>query len=128
MPATALHPFGFDCEFNHTGNVLSSWTKGDRLVIMFSERHSDRAGIRENVLSACQLFDRGTVSFVGDETPLDYLETWEPERIEGASSELFAKHGNDDGVLTELQKKPPLWFGGFRFGKALRLLRPTLRV
>ncbi len=131
MAMLDLRPFGLQRDVELQGTVAESWTEGKRLVFLFGENHMDREMIGRNLLSACTLgqsWGFGWGARVSKE-PTDGTRRsrWGQDWIKEKSKRLFEEHRDDCGVISHLRQQPS-WYGDFRFGKTLKLLRQSLEV
>src|SRR5436190_8886151 len=128
MATIDLRPFGFDCNVAVHGTIKESWSGGNRLVFLFGENHREMEMKRCYVVNACKLVDAGVVGCAGTEIPMAHLDGQSAEFIRLRSLELFDEQKTDEGVITQLSKTQPWWYGGFEFGNTLKVLRPSLPV
>lgn len=110
---------------SHNGDIDSGC-----IILLFGENHKDKRMIDLNVLNACKLFDNGLLHCAGVEEPeIDFAGRGMDDWVEQQSRELLDEYGDDCKVLGFLQTVVgERRFGTFRFGKSLRLLRPSLLV
>jgi hypothetical protein len=109
------------------GTVISYNLTGKRLLLLFSERHTIRVGVKAHLLNALQLFDVGVISCVG-------VEGWKDPTCPVPCDlilELFhrhkVQHGDNEEAIIEglLHDYQP---HNYVFWKTLTLLRPTLPI
>ena len=125
-PAIDLSRFGISSE-RLRGTVVSHSLTGPRLILLFGERHTIRAGIKAHLLNALTLFDSGRISCVGVEGWKDSSEPVPCQLIVELFKNQQAQHGNNDEAIIEgtLRGYRPQ---NYAFWKILTLLRPGLRI
>jgi hypothetical protein len=125
-PIVDLARFGIDTH-RLKGSVVSHSLTGRRLLFLFGERHTIRAGIKANLENALVLFDSGAISCVGVEGWKDPSEPVPCPIFTELYDGLKARHGiNEEAIITGLlQNYGP---NNYVFWKALTLLRPSLPI
>jgi hypothetical protein len=114
---------GGPADFSCRGTVQSQWLGGQRLLLLFGERHSLKPFIRDTLLNVIKLADLGVLSCVGVE---GHPGTNIPGRdAQRAFEALQKENGADDeevveGMLRALRGRD------FYFWKTLDLMRPGL--
>jgi hypothetical protein len=109
--------------FNCRG-TLQSKNPGDRLLLLFGERHSLKPFIRDTLLNTIELDKLGVLSCVGMEgCPSREIPGSEARRAHEA---LKKEHGDNDELIVEGMLRA---FKGrdFYFWKTLVLMRPDLK-
>jgi hypothetical protein len=111
--------------FSCRGTVWSKRLDGERLLLLFGERHSVKPFIRESLLNAIELDKLRVLSCVGVEGhPGKDIPGWEATREIKA---LQAAHAGDDEKIVEGMLRA-LRGSDFYFWKVLKLIRPGLVV
>jgi hypothetical protein len=122
-----LAKFGIPANFQIRGTVVSHQLDGRRLLFLFGERHSIKAGVRANVLNAVELSNRDAISCVGVEGWIDPCDPSSCADVKQLCEEEKAHHGNNvealiEGILQRYRRR------NFLFWKLLRLLQPSLPI
>lgn len=125
-PTIDLARFGIVSE-QLRGTVVSHSLSGRRLLFLFGERHTIRAGIKAHLLNALTLFDSGVISCVGVEGWKEPSEPVPCETIADLFNKQKAQHGNSEEAVIEgvLRGYRP---NNYVFWKCLTLLRLELRI
>jgi hypothetical protein len=111
----------FDCR----GTLQSKRLDGERLLLLFGERHSLKPFIRETLLNALELDKLGVLSCVGVEGHPDKdIPGSEAKR---AFEAMQAEHAGDDKKIVEGMLRA-IRGHDFYFWKTLKLMRPNLVV
>jgi hypothetical protein len=111
--------------FNCRGTVWSKRLDGQRLLLLFGERHNVKPFIRDSLLNAIELDKLGVLSCVGVEGhPGKEIPGWEATR---EFKVLEAAHAGDDEKMVEGMLRA-LRRSDFYFWKILKLIFPDLMV
>ena len=109
--------------FNCRGTEWSKRLEGQRLLLLFGERHSVKPFIHETLLNVIDLDKLGVLSCVGVEgNPRTDIPGWEAEQAFNALPAAYA--GDDERIVESMLAK----LCDSHFWKTLRLMRPNLVV
>jgi hypothetical protein len=126
MSSIDLADYGFPgAIFEYQGQIIGQQKKGDRLLFLFNEQHTNESMIRRNIKNAFFLYDLGIISCVGvEEYPYRFQGKGEHDVAE-MSSIWFERYNDADGIIDRSYEfsRPNL-----PFGMTLKLLRPTIKV
>ena len=122
-----LAKFGIPSDFQIRGSVVSHRLDGRRLLFLFGERHSIKAGIRANLLNAVELSNLNAVSCVGVEGWADPSDPFPCADMRQVYEEEKAKHGDNvqalfEGILQRNRRR------NFLFWKVLTLMLPSIPI
>jgi hypothetical protein len=125
-PAVNLSKFGIPSD-DLQGTVISHSLTGRRLLLLFGERHTIRAGIKAHLLNAVKLFDLRALSCVGVEGWKDPATPVPCEMMVELYKTQKTQHGENEDAIIEgvLQGCRP---NNYIFWNTLTLLRPALLI
>lgn len=124
--AVDLAKFGIKSD-GLAGTVVSQSLTGRRLLFLFGERHTIRAGIKAHLLNALRLYDQGAISCVGVEGWKDPTGPVPCDMITEIFNSQKAQHGENEAATVEAIVRD---YGpnNYVFWKTLTLLRPKLAI
>jgi hypothetical protein len=123
-----LDAFGYPVIFNCRGTIKSHRLGGQRLLLLFGERHGIKPYIKLNLLNAVDLCDLEVLSCVGVEgRPMEDGEPFpHPDVLQEFQSQRGLHGSNTEAVIDGMLR----WFQrpDFYFWNLLMLLRPSLPI
>jgi len=125
-PQINLTKFGIPTDMQIHGTITSHKLDGCRLLFLFAERHTIKPGIRDHLMNAVNLCDRGLISCIGVEGWMDATTPCPCDEVK----RIYEEQKNQardiatiiDGILKAYPRR------NFLFWHILKLLNPSLKI